>query len=301
MRRYSLRMFYVLVLFCIASQRQVRAQTSPPTNQPVQIYMTISGAGGSGPGGSPPTPSLSQLRVAIDRQPARITSLRSANADKMLFALLVDTSTSEAKQAASIRETAFQLFQGLSEGGNEGYLVTFDLTVSASKKPVQLSEARKTLGSLTFGGGTALLDAIALTCSNILSKSGNPGTPRRAIVMLTDGEDNNSHIDRSRAEAIAEKEGVAIFSLQTGTTRLSSAEASRAVDFLKESSLRTGGQAFQTKKVEEGVPLLLKAVHEQWVLDVVPDQPADRRFHTLAIENSEKSTQVSAPALIFLE
>jgi len=296
MIRYSLRIFHVLVLFCIANQSHTQAQMAPSTNQPVQIYLTL-----SGPSGSPPVPTLSQLSVAIDKQPARLTSLRSANADKMLFALLVDTSTSEAKQAASIRETALQLFQGLSEGGNEGYLVIFDHLVSASKKPVQLSEARQTLGSLKFGGGTALLDAIAGTCTRILSKSLNPETPRRAIFMLTDGEDNSSHINHSKAEEIAEGEGVAIFSLQTGTTGMSSSEAHRAFDFLKEASLRTGGQAFQTKKVEEGIPLLLKAVHEQWILAVVPNQPADRKSHTLTIENSEKSVEVSAPTLIFLE
>jgi hypothetical protein len=113
---------------------------------------------------------------------------------------------------------------------------------------------------------------------------------------MTDGEDNSSHIDHRQAEGIAEKEGVAIFSLQTGTTKMSSAEAHCAVDLLKELSVHTGGQALQPKKLEDGVPLLLKAANEQWVLDVVPNRPTDHKVHALAIKNSDKGVQASSHA-----
>jgi hypothetical protein len=70
---------------------------------------------------------------------------------------------------------------------------------------------------------------------------------------------------------------------------------------LEVASLDTGGQTFRPKSVEDGVPLLLEAIHKQWVLDVVPTQVPDQKLHTLSIKSSEKNVQISAPARIFLE
>jgi VWFA-related protein len=272
------------------------AQSAFSSNRPLQIYLTVSGKGDS-----PPIPALSQLKGAIDKQPAQLTSLRSASADKMLFALLVDASNSENKQFESIREAALQLFQGLLEQGNEGYLVVFNEQVTASSRPLQLSEVRQALERVKPCGATAINDAIAFASRTILSKSGNPGTPRRAIFLISDGDDNASKIYLGESEGIAVREGVAIFSLQTGAGEMTSIEARHAVRFLQLASLDTGGQAFQPKKVEEGVPLLLKAIREQWVVGVVPAQAPDQKLHALAIKSSEKNVQISAPVLIVLE
>jgi Mg-chelatase subunit ChlD len=271
----------------------VSAQSLPSSSQSLQIYFTASGKGDS-----PAILNKSELSVALDKQPAQITSLRRANPDKMLFALLVDLSGSEKNQTASIREAALQLFQGLLEGGNEGYLVMFNRQVLASKGPVLLPYVRQTLENSKPQDGTVLYDAIGATCSRILSKSGNPETPRRAIFVITDGEDNASEINGTKAEEMAEREGVAIFSLQTEDASMSSSERDRGFRFLREASLRTGGRVFKVKKAEQGVPLLLNAIQKQWVLDVERILPTDGNLHALAIKSSEKSVQISQPALI---
>jgi hypothetical protein len=53
--------------------------------------------------------------------------------------------------------------------------------------------------------------------------------------------------------------------------------------------------------VEDGVPLLLEAIHKQWVLCVVPSQVHDQKMHDLSVKSSEKNVQISAPARILLE
>jgi len=304
MVKQSLRILYGVLLLCIASRNPMVAQTAPPSNQPLQIYITASGKDDS-----PPIPTLSKLKGAIDKHDAQLTSLRAANADKMRFALLVDASNSETNQAASIRETAVQLFQGLLEQGNEGYLLVFNEQVFTSSKPLQLSEVRQALESgvrqahecVKPCGGSAINDAIAFASQKILNKLGNPETPRRVIILISDGEDNASKINLSEALEIAIREGVSIFSLQTGTSEMGSSEARFAKRFLELASLDTGGQSFRPKRVEEGVSLLLDAIHKQWVLGVVPSQVHDQKMHDLSVKSSEKNVQISAPGRIFLE
>jgi VWFA-related protein len=280
------------------------AQTAPPSNRPLHIYITASGKDDSSP-----ILTLSKLKGRIDKQDAQLTSLRSANADKMRFAVLVDASNSETKQAESIGEAAVQLFRGLLEQGNEGYLLVFNEQVFTSSKPLQLSEVRQALESGVHQarecvepcGGSSINDAIAFASQKILDKLGNPEIPRRVIFLISDGEDNASKINLSETLEIATREVVSIFSLQTGTSEMGSSEARHAKRFLELASLDTGGQSFRPKRVEEGVPLLLDAIHKQWVLGVVPSQVHDQKLHDLSIKNSEKNVQISVPAFIFLE
>jgi VWFA-related protein len=272
-------------------------QGAPPAKSLVQIYLIASGNGDS-----PPIPTLSQLVVSIDKQPAQVTSLRSANEDKLLFALLVDISGSNSRKDASIREAALQLFQGLLEGGNEGHLVVFNDQIAMTKGTVHLPEVQRKLDSVRFQGGTRLYDAIADTCTKILSRSGNPETPRRAVFLITDGEDDASEINHSKAEEIAEGEGVAIFSLQAGVDGpMTRAETLHSVRFLQEASHNTGGQAIRAEKLSDGVPLLLNAIHEQWALDILPHQARDQELHSLSIKSSEKNVRLSSPAKIPLQ
>jgi VWFA-related protein len=280
------------------------AQSAPSSSRSLQVYITVSGKDDS-----PSIPTLSKLKGAIDKHDAQLTSLRSASADKMRFALLVDASNSETKQAASIKEAAVQLFQGLLGQGNEGYLLVFNEQVFTSSKPLQLSEVRQALESgvrqanecVKPCGGSAINDAIAFASQKILNKLGNPEAPRRVIFLISDGEDNASKIYLGEAGDIAIREGVAIFSLQTGTSEMGSTEARHAKLFLQLASLVTGGQSFRPKRVEEGVPLLLEAIHKQWVLGVVPPQVHDQKLHTLSIKSSEKNVQISAPSRVCLE
>ena len=304
MAQHSLRILCGVLLLCIASRNPMVAQAAPASNRPLQIYITATGKDDTSP-----IPTLSKMSGSIDKQAAHITSLRSANADKMRFALLVDASNSENKQAASIREAAVQLFQDLLEQGNEGYLLVFNEQVITSSKPLQLSEVRQALESgvrqthecVKPCGGSAINDAIAFASQKILNKHGNPETPRRVIFLISDGDENASKIFLGEALEIAIREGVEIFSLQTGTSEMGSIDARHAVRFLQLASLDTGGLAFRPKKLEEGVPLLLGAIHRQWVLDVVPPQVPDQKLHTLSIKSSEKNVQISTPAQIFLE
>jgi Ca-activated chloride channel homolog len=278
------------VLFsAVSSQEQTAVQQpqSPTDNKSLQVFLTASGRHDS-----PATPAQSELSVSVDKQPAQINTLRSAKTDALLFALLVDTSRSDAGSANLIRKAALQLFESLSAGGNQGYLVLFNSSVVVSRQPLLPAQAKTVLDAAAFGGGTAVYDAVAQTCIQKLSRSGNPDTPRRAILLISDGEDNQSHVTHTNAEETAEREGVAVFSLVTWSD-LSGPEGEH---FLKEVSHDTGGQAIRVKNLTDGVAPLLATVEDQWALSFVPAQSLDRKLHSLDVKTGQKDVRIFAPA-----
>jgi VWFA-related protein len=251
----------------------------------------------SGKHDSPATPAQSELSVSVDKQEAQVDALRSAKNAALLFAVVVDTSKSDSSSADLIRKSALQLFQSLSIDGNQGYLVLFNVSMVISRQPLQVSQAQSVLDAAKFDGGTAVYDAIEQTCVQKLSRSGNPNAPRRVILLISDGEDNMSHVTHTHAEETAEKEGVAVFSL----VARSSLAGPRGEHFLKEVSHDTGGQAISVKNLMDGVAPVLTAIENQWALSFVPAQSLDQKLHSLDIKTSQKDIRISAPAHIFVQ
>jgi Mg-chelatase subunit ChlD len=235
-----------------------------------------------------------ELSAKIDKQPAQITSLRSARQDPLLFVLLIDVSTSEGRNAESIKNAAKMIFQSLSAGGNKGYLGFFELTLRLSNRPLQNSEAQSALNGIKFGGPTAIYDAIEQTCTGVLSRAANPGVPRRLIILLSDGDDNQSHLQSAKADEVAAEQGVAIFSLTTES------DATKGGHFLKELGNTTGGKLVSARKLEEGIAPLLNAIDQQWAVELAISGNLDKKSHSLAIDDSQKGIRISAPVHILL-
>jgi len=232
------------------------------------------------------------LSVTIDKRPVQLVSLRPAKDDKLLFVLLVDISTSQAPKAQSIKDAAVRIFDGLSTGGNQGYLVLMNQLVMPSKRPLQTSEVQATLDQIRFNGGTAVYDAIAQSCTNILAASRNLDYPRRDLIVLSDGDDNYSHLTFLQAEEAAQREGIAIFS----SAEFSSESKGEAV--LKQASRDTGGRDVFVNKLPDGVAPLLAAIQDQWVLNITPAQAADQKLHSLSVKTSEKDLSIAEPSRI---
>lgn len=280
-------------LLALTLQTPASAQAAaapPPASSSVRVYLTATNKDGS-----PAVLSQAELSASIDKQPAEVTSLHAANQDKLLFALLIDGSTSQNKDAQSIKSAAKQLFQSLAASGIQGYLGVFDVAVAMSRRPLQNAEAIQAIDNLKFGGGSAVFNAIGETCTGALSRSRNPEFPRRVIILLSDGDDNQSKLTPSKAEEIAAEEGVAVFSLVTPQKN------PKGGSLLRDAGIKTGGQVIVARKLEEGVTPLLNAINGQWALDLVSTQPSDHKSHSLTITDSQKQIQLNAPAHIMLQ
>ena len=93
---------------------------------------------------------------------------------------------------------------------------------------------------LQDGGGTALYDAVYKTCHEKLLKDHNDHPVRKAIVILSDGEDNQSEVTRAQAIEMAQRAEVIIYAISTDDSGL----ILRGDKVLSQLAEATGGRAF---------------------------------------------------------
>jgi Ca-activated chloride channel family protein len=94
-------------------------------------------------------------------------------------------------------------------------------------------------------GSTAIWDSIAVTSRNVLARS--QGQRRRAIILLTDGQDTSSRILRANAIDQAVASETVVYAIGIGDKRYEGLDRNA----LKNVAERTGGRAFFPKKQED--------------------------------------------------
>src|SRR5712691_9584967 len=93
---------------------------------------------------------------------------------------------------------------------------------------------------LENGGGTALYDAIYSSCKDRLLKDDSDRPLRRALVVVSDGEDNQSEHTRAQAIEMAQRAQVIIYTISTDDSGL----ILRDDKVLQQIADATGGRAF---------------------------------------------------------
>ncbi len=206
---------------------------------------------------------------------------------------MLDDSSSERPMAAALKDAVLRIFGGLTNEQSQGYLVPFDVQTYPSKQPLQPSEVQPALAQISFGGGTALYDGMAHISSGILSKSKNPNIARRVLIVLSDGNDNYSHISATMMEEAVEREGVSVFSLLQ--------HRPDEIYALKQFANDTGGTAVLYNKIPDSAAALIAAVQGQSVLTIAaPIQPGGRKLHSLSIKTLDKGVHIAAPTHILI-
>ena len=73
------------------------------------------------------------------------------------------------------------------------------------------------------GGGTALWDAVFYACRDKLLKEhaeSSSTTLRKAIIVVSDGADNQSRVSRSQAVEMAQRAGVIVYTVSTNLNNI---------------------------------------------------------------------------------
>jgi len=101
---------------------------------------------------------------------------------------LIDTSSSMTGPKWKSLMTGLKDFLRIAREGNDYTLVTFDSTPHVIASSVNKAELQKYLDTLEPGGDTALYDAVLVG----LKELKRVGQRHKALVMISDGEDNSS-------------------------------------------------------------------------------------------------------------
>ena len=168
----------------------------------------------------------------------------------LTLAMLIDTSRSVQTKLEFEQEAAVNFFQSILREDDRAMLVEFDpgvtLVQDFTNDPNKLAGE---INKLKAGGlGTSLYDAIYLSCDEKLIRE----TGRKAILILSDGEDQSSKHTLDQATEMALRAEAMIFAISVskgGFFGVSS--SSEGDDALKDLVEETGGRLFFPFKLEE--------------------------------------------------
>jgi VWFA-related protein len=165
------------------------------------------------------------------------------------LAILIDTSNSIRERFRFEQEAAVQFLNSvLRPRQDRAMVVSFDTSAElVSDLTEDMPKLEHGIRNLRPGGGTALYDAIFYACRDKLQKDQPRHKFRRAIILVTDGDDNQSAVTRDQALEMAQKADVVIYSISTNITRVET-DGDKVLRYLTQ---ETGGQAFFPFKVED--------------------------------------------------
>jgi VWFA-related protein len=163
--------------------------------------------------------------------------------------ILIDTSNSIRDRFKFEQQAAIEFISTLLRPHQDkAMVVSFD---TAAELVCDLTEHQKELQKaiqgLRPGGGTALYDAIYFAARDKLMQDQPRHKFRRAMVILSDGEDNQSRYTRDQALEMAVKADVVLYTISTNISRLST-DGDKVLKYFSE---ETGGIAFFPFKVED--------------------------------------------------
>jgi Ca-activated chloride channel family protein len=147
---------------------------------------------------------------------------------------------------------------------------------------------------LRNGGGTALYDAIYHACRDKLLKERPDHPVRKAIIVVSDGEDNQSEYTRAQAIEMAQRAEVIIYAISTDDSGL----ILRGDKVLDQLASATGGRAFfpyKTKDITHSFAAIEDELRSQYAVSYKPaDFDADGRYRSIEITSLKKDLQVRA-------
>lgn len=165
------------------------------------------------------------------------------------LAILVDTSNSIRERFRFIQEAAIEFISSVVRPRQDKALVvSFDTTAEVvsdlNEDPEKLAGL---IRDLRPGGGTSLYDAIFFACRDKLGKEQPRHKFRRAMVIISDGDDNQSRVTRDQSLEMAQKNDVVIYTISTNITKIET-DGDKVLKYL---AAETGGLAFFPFKVED--------------------------------------------------
>jgi Ca-activated chloride channel homolog len=230
------------------------------------------------------------------KPPQAIINFRRETDLPLELGLLVDTSGSVHGRFDFEQEAAVSFLQHTLRANFDKAFVmgfgTHSLVTQEFTDNLRLLETG--VRSLRNGGGTAMYDAIYKACREKLSKDRGDHPVRRAIVVISDGEDNQSEVSRALAIETAQRAEVIIYAISTDDSGL----ILRGDKALQQIADATGGRAFfpfKMKDVKNSFAAIEDELRSQYVVSYKPaDFDADGRYRSIEITALKRDLQVRA-------
>ena len=245
-------------------------------------------------------PNLQQSDFALlddQKAPSHVNSFHQQINLPLRVGIVIDTSTSIHSRFKFEQQAATEfLLQVLKARSDRAFVMGFDVTPTVTQNWTNDLDGLETgVNRLSPGGGTALFDAVYTACRDkLLDESRGQEPVRKAIILLSDGDDNQSRVHLDEAIKMCQRSETIIYSISTNWTP-SRGEGDKVMSQLAGD---TGGQVFFPPSVEE-VSTSFHSIEEelrsQYALTYTPaDFKTDGSFRTIYLYSNDRRYQVRA-------
>ena len=234
------------------------------------------------------------FKVIDDQKPATLRSFRSETDLPLQVGLLVDASNSVRDRFKFEQEAAIEFLNSIIRPKfDKAFVIGFDATPEVTQDFTDSTENLSTgVRMLRAGGGTAMYDALYYACRDKLLKQEQVGPVRRAIILLSDGEDNLSHVTREEAIEMAARAEVIVYTISTNISGMKG-KGDKVLERIAEA---TGGRAFfpfQMREVSDAFLSIQEELRSQYAIGYKPaDFATDGRYRTIEILAADRGLKV---------
>jgi len=229
----------ILAVLITAVLARPQAQDAPlsVTVKLVEVYASVRGPKGK------PVSGLKEdsFEVLEDGQKQSIRLFESDSA-ALTVALLVDSTGSIAHDLPKMKKAGATFLSGIRPEDTFGLFTFTNRVKTLYPFGHNTEEALNAFMKIEAGGRTAFYDSLAQIVLQMKTVRG-----RKAIMVMTDGDDNSSLLPKSAAMASAKKASIPIYPIAIGRACENNILSKR----LEELALATGGLSLQARKADD--------------------------------------------------
>ena len=244
-------------------------------------------------------PDLKQSDFALlddQKAPARVNSFRQQINLPLRVGLVIDASTSIRTRFEFEKQAATEfLIETLKVQSDRAFVMGFDVTPSIMADWTNNLDALQTgVNRLRPGGGTALFDAVYTACRDKLLSEHGREPVRKAMILISDGDDNQSRVRPDEAIKMCERSETIIYAVSDNWTP----SRGKGDQVLEEMAEATGGRVFFPPSVEEmttSFHQIQAELRSQYALNYTPaDFKANGAFRPIYLYCNDRRYQVRA-------
>ena len=216
------------------------------------------------------------------KPPLRVRSFTQQTNLPLRVGIMLDTSSSIRQRFQFEQQAATDFLLQVLHPADRAFVEGFDVQTDVSQDFTNRIDLLDTgIRKLRPGGGTALFDALYKTCRDQMLTLKEKTSVRKALVLVSDGDDDYSRALESDAIKMCQRAETIVYTISTNV----GPSADKGDEILKQIADATGGQSFFPKRIDDvaiGFQNIEEELRSQYLLVYVPaDFKQDGSFRTI--------------------
>jgi VWFA-related protein len=229
------------------------------------------------------------------RPPVAVLDFRQQTNLPLRVGIMLDTSSSIRQRFQFEQDSAVEFLLQVLHLNDRAFVEGFDIQTDVAQGFTNnVDLLNQGIRKLRPGGGTALFDAVYKTCKDEMLTLHETGSVRRALILVSDGDDNYSRSLESDAIKMCQRAQTIVYSISTNV----SPSKDKGDEVLRAISEATGGQAFYPVRIEDvatGFHNIEEELRSQYLLVYRPtDLKQDGAFRTIYLQANDPRYKVRA-------